>query len=313
MKNAVWTVAIGAASLLVSAVDARAQSVLASPNGHVEIRFEVAANQATYEVHFNGRQVIAPSALGLEMRGGSLVEFEAIGEARSSADERYRLVVGKTREARIAYSEAVFSLRETGARARRLDVVFRAYDDGAAFRYVLPQQPNVTNVEIWGERTRFNFPRDYSCFARNSGQFGGDHEGEFDPIPASRIRPFHLLDLPLVCHDDGAAFAIVEADLENYGALYLSRPGDGLLGVNARLSPRSDNSGLAVRMTMDEDGIETPWRALMLADQPGRLIESNLIANLRGLVVGLAGGHGHARHDDRVHSRLYRLRRRQRL
>ena len=254
--------------------------MLASPNGQVEIRFGVEANRATYEVHFNGRRVIAPSALGLELRGGSLVEFEAIGEARASVDERYRLVVGKTREARNAYNEAIFSLRETGQRARRLDVVFRAYDDGAAFRYILPQQPNVTSVEISGERTRFNFAHDYACWAYNAGRFGSSHEGEFDPLPASRIRPFNLIDLPLACHDDSVALAIAEADLENYGGLYLSRSGDGGLGVEARLSPRLDDPAVAVRATMDEDGIESPWRVIMLADQPGRLIESNLIANL---------------------------------
>ena len=267
---------------LASSGDAQGQeqSRLGSPDGRVEIRFGVDGTQATYEVLFEGRSIIAPSPLGLHLQGAPLAEVRAVGESRASADRRHRLLVGKTRHIRDVYNEAKFSLEEIGEEGRRLDIFFRAYDDGAAFRYVLPTHPGLSQVAVRGERTRFNFARDYSCWAYNVGSFGSNHEGEFDPLPASRIRPFNLLDLPLVCHDDGAAFAIAEADLENYAGLYLTRPGDGGLGVEARLSPRRDDPGVAVRVTMDEDGIVSPWRVVMLADQPGRLIESDLIANL---------------------------------
>ena len=72
MKTAIWTMTIAIVSLLSGAANAHAQSVLASPNGRVEIRFGVEANRATYEVLFNGRRVIAPSALGLELRGDDI-------------------------------------------------------------------------------------------------------------------------------------------------------------------------------------------------------------------------------------------------
>lgn len=273
-------VAAFAASLLLTPDPADAQTALLSPNGNVEIRFGVEGEQASYEVRYNGRQVIASSALGLEMRGGSLVAFSAMGETRRSVDETTRFVVGKTRQARNAFNEATFSLQETGARARRLDIVFRAYDDGVAFRYVMPPQPNVQRVELWGERTRFHFPVDYQCWGYNTGRYGSNHEGEFDPVAASRIRPFNLFDMPLLCHDTHVALAIAEADLRDYSGLYLSGRDDGGLGVVARLSPRLDDTGIAVRAEMDADGITTPWRAIMLAQQPGQLIESNLIASL---------------------------------
>src|SRR5690606_39923836 len=60
--------------------------------------------------------------------------------------------------------------------------------------------------------------RDYACHALNLGRFGTSHEGEFDPVDASRIRPHHLLDLPLVCAtgQGTTTFAIAEADLSRY-------------------------------------------------------------------------------------------------
>lgn len=253
---------------------------LLSPDGQVEVRFRVEAEQALYEVLYAGRSVIAPSPLGLEMRGGSLAQVRGLGETRASGAHRYRLVAGKTNAVREAYNEATFSLQESGPAARRLDIIFRAYDDGAAFRYVLPAQPGVTSVEISGERTRFGFPVDYQCWGANLGRFGGAHEAEFDPVRASLIRPHNLFDAPLVCSGAGVAFAIAEAGLEDYSALYLAGRGDGALGVEARLSPRLDDPSLAVRLTMDEDGVASPWRVVMLGDTAGELIESNLIGNL---------------------------------
>jgi alpha-glucosidase len=47
--------------------------------------------------------------------------------------------------------------------------------------------------------------------------------------------------------------------------------------VRAELSPRVDLPGVAVETATP---VETPWRVLMIGDEPGRLIESNIILNL---------------------------------
>src|SRR5690606_41242349 len=127
--------------------------------------------------------------------------------------------------------------------------------------------------------------RDYACHALNLGRFGTSHEGEFDPVDASRIRPHHLLDLPLVCAtgQGTTTFAIAEADLSRYAALYLSGRGDGRLGVEARLSPRLDEQSVAVRLLrteVDARGHPTPWRVVMLGDSPGALVESDIVERL---------------------------------
>src|SRR5690606_37985901 len=102
---------------------------------------------------------------------------------------------------------------------------------------------------------------------------------------ASRLRAHHLVDLPLVCSTGAGTttFAIAEADLDRYAALYLAGRGDGRLGVEARLSPRLDSPQVAVRLPREEvaaDGHLTPWRVLLVGDSPGALVESSLISNL---------------------------------
>jgi alpha-glucosidase len=278
MKPWLAAACLCAAFVLGASAHAQDLSPLTSPNGRIEIRF--GADGATYEVRFDGRPVIAPSPLGLDVQGAPLSNLHLAGQARTTGEHAYRLVAGKTSAVRAAYAEATLSLREAAAPERQLDLIFRAYDDGVAFRHRLRAQPGASPIAIAGERTRFDFARDYGCWGFNVGRFGSSHEGEFDPVRAADIRAHNLFDLPLVCQDADVAFAIAEADLENYAGLYLAGRGDGGLGVEARLSPRLDDPTIAVRARVDADGVATPWRVVMIADTPGRLIESNLIASL---------------------------------
>jgi alpha-glucosidase len=267
---------------------AQAESVaLKSPNGQIEVRLDSNARGApTYAVSFNGQAVIAPSPLGLQLDaagGGALSEnLQRVAANPGNADGTYTLVVGKTRTAHDRYSELTLVYEESKAPGRKLETIFRAYDDGVAFRYRIPPQGNLTALTIRNELTRFDFASDFDCWALNLGRFGTSHEGEFDSVRASRIRPMNLIDLPLVCStaQSQTTFAIAEADLDNYSALYLSGRGDGGLGVEARLSPRRDDPSVAVRTQMTDKGVSSPWRVIMLADNPGRLIESTIILNL---------------------------------
>ena len=71
-------------------------------------------------------------------------------------------------------------------------------------------------------------------------------------------------------------FALTEAHLENYSGMYVS-PGKAPAVLEARLGPRDDPPGLKVVASTPH---QSPWRVLMAAAEPGRLIESNLISNL---------------------------------
>ena len=257
---------------------------LASPDGRVEIVLDTnAEQQPTYAVSFNGHPVIAPSPLGLNLdKGGRLATGLAVtGSKRRSADKTYTLVAGKVSTARDHYNELVVDLKETGEAGRTLQLVFRAYDDGAAFRYRLPVQPGLEAVNIRSEVTEFDFPKDYSCWGLNLGRYDTAHEGEYDPVQASHLRPHNLYEPPLVCAtgEGQTTFALTEADLKNYSGMYLQGRDDGGLGAQVRLTPRQEDRKVAVRTRIGSD-IESPWRVVMLGDTPGKLIESTLITNL---------------------------------
>ena len=258
---------------------------LESPNRKATVELSLdAQGQAQYAIAWNGAPVLLPSPLGVQLGDDDRIErgLRVIGERRSAIDTHYELVAGKTRRVHDHYRQLEVEFAD--AQGRHLGLIVRAYDDGIALRYRLPV-PEQGDLVVKQDLTGFLFPRDYACHALNLGRFGSSHEGEYDPIAASLLRPHHLIELPLVCGtgNGGTTFAIAEADLDRYAGLYLSGRGDGRLGVEARLSPRLDAAEIAVRLPRDEVAIEghlTPWRLLMLGDSPGALVESNLIASL---------------------------------
>ena len=269
-----------------SAVQAADQQLI-SPDGALKITISDTSGQARYAVTYKGQTLLAPSPLGLALSvGGPLTHgLKITSAAPTTGDTTYDLVAGKAKTVRDHYNQLSVDFQEPEGLRRRLRVIVRAYDQGVAFRYVLPEQPGLDAVNIRNEETRFDFPADYRCWGLNLGKFGTSHEGEFDPVQASKFREHNLYDAPLVCESEGkgkeggAAFAIAEADLKDYAGLYLTGRGDGGLGVQVKLSPRLDDPTVAVRTRIGAD-VVSPWRILMVAPEAGKLIENTLVTTL---------------------------------
>lgn len=241
-----------------------------------------------YSLSRDKRLVLAESPLGLSLaQMPPLQNLNVVTTARRSVDDTYKLVATKASQARDHFNELTVSLAETGGPMRKLEVIFRAYDDGVAVRYRLPPQPGLQQVVIRNESTQFRFADASQCWGFNAGRMDTSHEGEYDFIDAAVLRPHHLYDPPLTCRTSaGTTFMIAEADLNGYGGLYLAGIGDGTRGVAAQVSPLPGGGGPGpfgapiARREMTADGINTPWRVVLLADRAGDLIESHLIGNL---------------------------------
>jgi alpha-glucosidase len=268
-----------AALLVTPAFAASLPATLKSPDGRttVTLTHEGALN---YAIERNGEMVFTPSALRVHLAEGE-ISYGGVGEVttRSSGLVR-KLVATKAAEAVDKYNEITVVMKPASGTPREFRWIFRAYDDGVAFRYVVPADAGLKTLSVRNEETTFGFGGDYACQGLNIARFDSSHEGEFDPIQARYIREHAFYDLPLVCRTGRNAFAIAEANLVDYGGLYLRGRGDGKLGVQPRISPRLDDRSLIAKTEIGADGAGSPWRVIMLADKLGNLISSNLIGNL---------------------------------
>jgi alpha-glucosidase len=276
-----------ALALLCTAASVSAQDRhLLSPDGAIDVTIgqDAATKGPTYAIAFHGRPVIGTSPLGLAFESYKKLgpDTAVTGAMRTNVDTRYRLIAGKTSAARDQYNELTLGLTETGGAQRKLDIVFRAYDDGVAFRYRLPVQPGFTDLRLAGELTEFAFPADYRCWGLNLGRFDTSHEGEYDPLSASQVRPHNLFETPVTCRTGtgDASFALTEADLRGYAGSYLTGRETGALGFATRLAPRLDDPAIAVKADIRGTGLTTPWRVVMLGATPGKLIESTILTSL---------------------------------
>ena len=254
---------------------------VASQDGTNVVRLAISTSGTPiYTVSRRGEAILAPSPIILDLDADSLGYGLAITSSeQSTADTRYPIVAGKAAEGRDLYNQLTVHLQEKGGAKRRMDVILRAYNDGVAFRTVIPVQPATSAAIIRYERTGFYFPAPYKCWGFNVGKFGSSHEGEFDPVDTARLREHNLFDLPFLCETGKAAFALAEADLLDFAGMYLTGRGDGGLGLQLKLSPSLGDYRVAVRTRVGSP-IVTPWRVVMLADQAGALQESTLLTNL---------------------------------
>ena len=267
--------------LVLAAAVAWPQARVASPDGQLVLELLPGTGQLQYRVTFRGQPVVNPSALGFDLQnqpplGANLKLADTVP---STADETYTLLHGKSNPVRNHYNYILADFDETGRPGRRLSIEARAYDDGIAFRYIIPEQATMREVRIIREKTQFDMAKDGDTWPLVLASYRTPYEANYEHVPLGGIVPNWLVALPLLMNQPGTAYvAITEADIENYPGMYLAHPanGSGRL-LEARLAPRADEPDLAAAGTTP---LRTPWRVLMIADQPGRLIESNIIPNL---------------------------------
>jgi alpha-glucosidase len=277
--------------ILVSTPSARAADALSvtSPNGNLVISFALKSNpqpylpgmRAYYRITYRGVAALTDSPLGLDFDGASPLDhdFEIIDTDQHSHADAWTNPFGAQRNIPDHYNQLRVSLHEKQSPGRRVDLIFRAYDEGAAFRYFLPQQPALEKFTLLAENTGFYFAREVSAFALNLGRFNTSNEGEYGPTKLNLIKPSSIINLPLLVKIPGGPWVgLLEADLTDYAGMYVGGVPGFENALVSRLSPSRDRMDQAVLGSTPKT---SPWRVLLINDRPGGLIESNyLILNL---------------------------------
>ena len=288
-----WVCLLG---LLVAAVILNAQTkgdagtaaaAVTSPNGQITLRLyagDGANNGMRYMVDFHGKPLLVASKLGLDLVGQPAVGpgMRKTGEQPKSADDTYTLPVGKTRTVRDHYNGVRADFED--ATGRKMSIEARAFDDGVAFRYLVTDLGAVNPVRIAHELTQFSFAKDASTYPLILDGYKSSWEDEYQLRNVSGLHMDWLIGLPYLANEPGVGWvAITEADIEHYAGMYL-RKAEGFAGrtVHADLSPHEDGAGNIDPSYSVETGtpFASPWRVLMIADDPGKLIESNIVLNL---------------------------------
>ena len=135
--------------LLMSAMASGKDVTVTSPDGTLTVAVGVDGGRAWYQVSRGNEAVVNRSALGFVLKDGDFKDNFKMGKVtRSSVDETWSQPWGEDAEVRNHYNEMKMRLQEKSGAKRYLDVVFRAYDDGVAFRYEFPAW--ITGLHYYG-------------------------------------------------------------------------------------------------------------------------------------------------------------------
>ncbi|WP_235951858.1 glycoside hydrolase family 97 catalytic domain-containing protein [Crateriforma spongiae] len=248
--------------------------VVMSPSQNHAIHFSLISGTPQYQVTYKGQTVLSNSQLGLEIGGGHLrPPYIVEGTETKSQQSSWEPVVGSKSHYPDAFNECIVHLRSSQSDdsdqdynsqiPRRLTLLFRAYDEGVAFRYVIPDHDGKTELKIESENTEFQFTEDHFVYWDDYPQ------AEYSKVRLSEMGDHGIR--PLLVETDAHFVAIAEAgDLENYAPLSLDRNGPN------RLISRFRHGTVSASLPLS-----TPWRVVMVSEQPGTLVENHyLLQNL---------------------------------
>ena len=259
---------------------------LASPGGTHEATFRQVrttddVNEVRYSVSFQGRPVVTDSRAGLKMDNWvwemaigmrqleqpaswmDLLEVDSV-VTHPLVDRTWTPLYGERGTVRDRYNAATLYLSRKDDSDYRLNIEVRAYDEGIAFRYFLPEHPNALFHKVVGDLTEYTFPAGTMAWSEKWAQ------ARFDYLPVDSLkRPVEralTLELP-----DGTWAALADADVDDWCLTKFRASAD---------KPHTLTSVMYSPVDL-VTYYATPWKVIMAADKPGDLLEHNdILLNL---------------------------------
>ncbi len=239
---------------------------LFSPTKNIHLEINQNEKRVNATLYKEGVALVQNIRTGLTINEKVFDSFQVVESKKNSFHEIWSPVWGKQQKINNAYNELILSLEETGGEKRKMDIIFRAYSDGIALRYQIPEQKNLNDFIINQDLTSFEVKGNSVFWAPN-----GEHPN-IGPVKVSELdkdtNRYRSFETPLVLDRGNKNFlAIHEAAVFNFSYSLLKPKGKN------KFSFQMGPSKLKAPT-------KTPWRVFMTGNNPGDLLESNLLYNL---------------------------------
>ncbi|MBO7558883.1 MAG: glycoside hydrolase family 97 protein [Bacteroidaceae bacterium] len=286
---------------------------LKSPNGRFDLQFAInAEGRPTYQLKFDGKDVVKTSGLGLELRkekadkqetfdnsqhtdastidvkADMMFGFQLKDQQTSTFDETWKPVWGEESEIRNHYNELMVRLYQP-KNDREMVLRFRLFDDGLGFRYEFPDQRNLTYFTIKEERTQFALTDDHTAW-----WIPGDYDTQEYSFTESRLSEIRgkmqdaitpnssqtpvgracVQTALMLKTDAGLYINLHEAACLNYATMHL----------NYTESTKTFESWLTPDGQGDKGWMQTPcvspWRTIIVGKSGKDILASRMTLNL---------------------------------
>ena len=265
---------------------------VSSPNGVITVNIE-AGNKLEWSIKHNGQQVLAPSAIGLQLENGEVLGDDPKVTSSKMEKVKKEITAINYKKATIPDEYNQLTIRLKGD----FGVLFRAYNDGVAYRIFTSRKADLV---IKNEAVNFNFAEDHKAFIpfvrdlRGSEIYVNSFEALYKETNISKINKDTLGFLPLLVDiGDGKKAVILEADVENYPGMFVNVNQEtraGLVGEFAPFPLEEKQGGfnmLNLMVTKRADYIAKtrgtrsfPWRAIVISQHDKELLNNDIVQKL---------------------------------
>ncbi|MBA9072068.1 hypothetical protein GGR22_000194 [Flavobacterium gossypii] len=262
-----------------------------SPSKEISVAFKLTAEgKPSYSVTYKNKQVVNESLLGIALKDTEALDtgFTIANTENKSVNESWKPVLGEQSTIQNKYNQATFSLvqRDTG---RKLDIVFKVYDEGVAFRYEFPKQEKLNYFIISDEKTEFNLtgnhkvfwiPGDYDSqeYVYNEtklSEIDNDKLNLNNGIAVKSIGGRYVVQSPLMMKSaDNLYLNIFEAAVVNYPVMHLD-----VNVANYKMKSHLVPNAIGDKAYLQTPAV-SPWRTIMVSDDARDIVSSKMILNL---------------------------------
>ena len=265
---------------------------LASPDGKLAVTVNV-ADGVTWSLNHGEDALIADSPISMTLSDGVVYGAgdKVSKVSRRSVDQMLGTVVYKKDQVRDHFNEMTLKFKE-------FSLVFRAYDDGVAYRFISHSKKPFNVVS---EQATFAFAQDWNMWVpyvcQNletlETQFFNSFENRYEYCPISKWNKERLAFLPLMVDGpSGKKIVVAESDLLDYPGMFLYNSAEGsvLEGRYATVPKEVEQGGhnnLQMLVKSREDYIASfdgatsfPWRIVSVSENDAQMADSDLVWKL---------------------------------
>lgn len=275
---------------LISVLSINAQSIT-SPSKNISLDFKLSNDgKPTYSVSYKTKSIVKESALGIELKGTEPLksDFSILNQETQSIDSPWNPVLGEKTTYQNKYNEIKFYLIQKVTN-RKLNIIFKVYDEGVAFRYEFPKQEKLDYFIISDEKSEFNLAGNHKTFwlpgdfdsqeypytETKLSEVNTDNIDKNNGIGLKSIAGKYVIQSPLMMKSaEGIYINIFEAAVVNYPVMHLD-----LVPNEYKLSSHLVPNAIGDKAYLQTPCV-SPWRTIMMSDDARDIVSSKMIFNL---------------------------------
>ncbi|MBQ4146709.1 MAG: glycoside hydrolase family 97 protein [Prevotella sp.] len=248
-----------------------------SPNGKLSITVS-ADKQLTWQVAYQGKAILAPSVMSVDLGTAILGKNVKVRKASiRRIDETFATPVYKKAQVRDCCNELTLDCKDG------YQVVFRAYDEGAAYRFVINRYVD----KLHHEQVEFCFADDHKAlipYVYTTDRYVTSFESLYDEQRLSEMYADSLATLPMaVCLPDGMKAVIMEAGVRDYPGMFIKKgEGNSIVGEHAPYVLEEKRVGRDLIPTKRASYIangsngKLPWRVVLVTENDAQLLDNDM-------------------------------------